>query len=192
MMKKLSALVLALLLLAAPALAESALLNQIGRIREQKLLDVICEVLTNEELIYEKDEEYVACFLSVDLTTPSVLGDYTYISVSAYEDGVNIIASYAEVVPDAHQDELIRLCHHLSSWTYLGKFYVDPVYDELCYEIFIPMDALDVREYDRELIADYLWTAVSVLDGYQEYFLMVINDGESANNVFAMWEADMD
>lgn len=192
MMKKLTALLLALLLLASPALAESALLSQLGRIREQKLLAVICEVLTREELIYEKDEEYVYCFFSVDLTTPSVLGDCIYLSVSAYEDGVNIIGSYAEVVPAAHQDELIRLCHHLSSWTYLGKFYVDPVYDELCYELFIPMDALDVREYDRELIADYIWTAVSILDSYQEYFLMVINDGESANNVFAMWEADMD
>lgn len=191
MMKRLASLLLAFLLLAAPALAENPLLNQLARVRAQRLLTTICETLDKEQLAYEKDDEYDGCFLSIDLSTPSALGDAAYFSIYAYEDGVNIICSYSAEVPATNRNELMRLCHHFTSGVYLGKFYVDPYYDELCYEIFIPMDALDVRDYDRTLISDYLWTALGTLEYYQEYFLMVMA-GESADNVFAMWEADED
>ena len=191
MMKKLTALTLLLLILAAPALAESPLLDQLAHLREHRLLSAVCDVLDAEELSYELDEEYNGCFLSVALSTPSVLGEDAYLALYAYEDGVSIMAIYAECTPPAHRSELIRLCNHLSGAVYLGKFYVDPYNNDLCYELFIPVDALNIRDFDHKLIADSLWTAVGTLDFYQEYFLMIVSDGETADNVFAMWEADM-
>ncbi|MBQ7849368.1 MAG: YbjN domain-containing protein [Clostridia bacterium] len=187
MLEKLLSLLLALLLLTAPALAESPIFS---RLYIEKLLSAVCTALDAEELNYEKDEEYDGCFFAVDLTTPSALGDEIYYDVYAYDDGVSIIAYFENEVPAGSRDELIRLCNHFSSSIYLGKFYVDAYYDTLTYELFIPMDPRDVRSFDLELIGEYVWMAASMLDYYQEYFLLVIDGSETAANVFAMWEAD--
>lgn len=188
-MKKLTALLLSLMLMTNAALAESTILS---RIRVSALLSAVCDVMAAEELEYEKSEEYDCCYSAFALTTPSVLGAEIYMTVYASDEGIGIIGSYEKELSDDCQDEVIRLCNFLSCDLYLGKFYVDPDYDELCYEFFIPMDAMDIRDFDRALIAEYIWTAAGILDAYQEYFLMVVEGVESADNAFAIWRADME
>lgn len=182
MPKKLLALLLALLLI-FPALAETE--NSTARV-----LAVIQDVLKAEEIVYEVDAEYNACYFAVDLNEPSLLGAESYVDMYAYEDGVNIIASYSALPPEASQEELIRLCNCFNAAIYLGKFYVSPYQDTLCYELHLPLIHDTIGERERAMIADYLWTAVVTLDYYQEYFLQVIENGEKAEHVLAMWEAD--
>lgn len=179
MLKKLLALLLALLL-ASPALAGA----------ESAILGAIKTVLDAEEFAYDVDEEYDDCYFAFDLTKPSVLGAEAYVDMYAYESGVSIIACYSELPPEASRDELIRLCNAFNASIYLGKFYVSPYQHDLCYELYLPLPGEEMGEGERTQIADALWTALGTMDYYQEYFLLVIENGEKAEHVLAMWEAD--
>ena len=181
MRKKLLALLLALLT-ALPALAETD--------STDRILNAIQDVLKAEEITYEVDAEYDTCYFAVDLTEPSILGAESYVDMFACVDGVNVIASYSQLPPEASHEELIRLCNCFNAAIYLGKFYVNPYQDTLCYELHLPLFNETIGEQERALITDYLWTAIATLDYYQEYFLLVIENGEKAEHVLAMWEAD--
>lgn len=189
MLKKLSALLFALLLAVAPALAESPLL---ARAYTKAVLEAVCSALDAQEIAYERDDEYDGCFLSFDAEAPSSLGEVIYTGAYAYEDGVNIISTFAEYVPADKLNELILLCNHFTCETYLGKFYIDLYDNSLNYEVFIPLDPTDIRDFDLALIGEYTYLTAAMLEYHQEYFLEVLDKGESAANVIAMWYADQE
>lgn len=186
-MKKLLALLTVLLLLCSAALAESPLISFAST---KAMYNALCEALTAAELDYGEETEYDLCYFSIDLPRSTFLGASVYYDVYAYEDGVNIISFLETEIPQEHIAETIRLCNHLSSSIYLGKFYLDPYYNQICYEVFIPINPHDIRAYDKTLIGDYVWAMTGILDEYQDYFLEVLENGETADNVLAMWEAD--
>lgn len=186
-MKKLLAFLAALLLLGSSALAESPLASYVAT---KTIYAALCSALDAAELDYGQEMDYDMCYFSIDLPRKTYLGSSVYYDVYAYEDGVNIITFLETEIPQEHIDETIRLCNHLSSSIYLGKFYLDPYYHEICYEVFLPINHRDVRNYDKELIADYVWMMAGIVDEYQDYFLEVLENGETADNVLAMWEAD--
>jgi len=186
-MKKLFALLTALLLLGSAALADSPVASYVAT---KTLFATLCSALDTAGIEYGQETEYDMCYFSIDLPCTTYLGSSVYYDVYAYEDGVNIITFLETEIPQEHINETIRLCNHLSSSIYLGKFYMDPYYHEICYEVFIPINPADVRDYDKELIGDYIWAMTGILDEYQDYFLEVLVNGETADNVLAMWEAD--
>lgn len=186
-MKKMLALLFALMLIGAAALAESPVVSYVAT---KTIYASLCSALDAAELDYDLEIEYDMCYFSIDLSRTTYLGSSLYYDVYAYEDGVNIITFLETEIPQEHIDETIRLCNHLSSSIYLGKFYLDPYYHEICYEVFLPINPNDVRDYDKEMIGDYVWMMAGIVDEYQDYFLEVLVNGETADNVLAMWEAD--
>lgn len=186
-MKKLLALLSALLLLLTPAFAES---SQMTRTEVVRLLGAITSALDSLELTYEKDTEYDRCLFTIDMNTPSALGSCSYYTLYPDDDGVMLFVSYEAEIPASTHDELIKFCNYMNSWLHWGKFFVDTEYNWLCYDIFIPIDPANVSDFDREQISVFVATANNLLNAYQEYFLMVATGTETAANAYAMWQAD--
>lgn len=207
MMKKLIALLTALLLLTSPALAEmpglSGLLSLLGGTQETEpaelteeeaasvIYTMINEELDAENLTYEKREEYQYSYLSMILETPSALGSCADVVLYAFWDGVSIEASCENPIDPARVNEVIQLCNLFNSAFYIGNFCVQEFDGTayLNYEVFLPMNASHLNEYDRYSVMEYAYFAADMIQYYQEYFQMVL-DGETARNVYAMWEAD--
>lgn len=184
-MKKLLALLTVFVLLCPAACAESV--QQILRLN--LIYAAMNDALDKEELQYTKDEEYHCSYFAIELEESQLLGNADVI-LYAFEDGVDIVTSYEQAVPEAKVDEMMRLCNHLSASIYVGKFYVDPTDHYLCYEVYLPMSATDMNDYDKSSIGEYVWFTASMLDYYYEYFEELIVNGETADNVYAMWVAD--
>ena len=205
MLKKLIALLTALLMLTAPALADvpdlSGLFNLFGgnavteEMTEEEAASVIFQMIHEEldadNLQYDTDAETMCDYFSILLETPGPLGDCADMTLYAYWDGVCIEASCREAIDPARFDEIALLCNLYNSSIYIGKFYLRE-YVEGCYlgyEVFLPMNASYLNEYDRYSIMEYGYFAADMINYYQEYFQMVL-DGESANNTYAIWLAD--
>lgn len=182
-MKKLIALLTAMLLLLSSACAEDSLPDAAG---ERMLLTAIKSVLDKEGFEYGVDEEYSCCYFGVELDNSEYLG-HADLELLAFSDGVTIAASFEQPAPQEHLDEIIRLCNHFNGGIYIGKFYVDSYEDYLYYEVFLPLNPM---KPDKELITDNIYLCISVLDFYGEYFGEIIRTGEKAENVYAMWYAD--
>lgn len=184
-MKKLVSILLLLALFIPFAHAEDATYE----LHESILYALIQSSLNAEEIQYEKDEEYSATYFGMLLEKETQLGAAD-MYVSAYWDGVCVSASYENPIPQDKFADIAMLCNYFNMDLYIGKFYVDPVEYYIYYEVFLPMYAEELNDYDKYSISEYTYTAANALEYYQDYFLEVINNGESAANVYAMWYAD--
>jgi len=188
-MKKLLALLAALLLAVLPASAENA--PEFSEDEAAALvLKAICAFLDSEELIYETSMEYPMCSLSFDLEKTSALGSCIGMDAHAMYDGALIIAYYEQNVPEDRADEVLRLCNYLNAETYGAKLYLSPDDLGLYCETFLPLYAGSIGDEEMFLLSESFWLAYGFAEFYHDYFIEVIANGETAANAYAMWLAD--
>lgn len=158
---------------------------------EKIIYDMVIEELNDEKIKYDADDEYGVAYFSMNLANATALGEYADLQFYCYWDGVCINASYAMPIAAGSADEAVKLCNLLNTNIYIGKFAVDEYEDEqyVCYEVFLPMHAEYLNDYDRYSVMEYGYFTLDILEAYADYFSLV-SGGESAANVFAMWVAD--
>lgn len=186
-MKKIISILLLLALFIPFAHAEDATYD----LHENIIYSLVKSALAAEEISYELDDEYSAAYFGMMLEKETALG-HADMYADAYWDGVSVSASYQYPIPAEKVDEIALLCNYFNMDLYIGKFYVDPFELYVFYEVFLPMDASDLNDYDKASIGEYVYTAANALEIYQDYFLEVISNGESAANAYAMWYADIE
>lgn len=208
MLKKLVALLLATLLFIPAALADTPnlldFLSSLGSLgsskpdeslSEEQRLQIIYEMmnaeLDAENIQYETVPDQQGSYYSLLFESETPMGDRADIDMLAYWDGVAICASYRDPIADEHFDEIVRFCNLMNSSLYIGKLYLCEYADGnyLCYEVFLPMDAAALNDYDRYSVMEYAYFSAQILEVYQEYFMYVL-EGETAANAYAMWYAD--
>ncbi|MBQ8556741.1 MAG: YbjN domain-containing protein [Clostridia bacterium] len=186
-MKKLLALLMTLLLIVPAAQAEFVDLT------DEECIDAILaatkRALDAEEIEYEFDDEYDCCYFSNLLEQETQLG-CADLTLYAYWDGLCICVSYREAVPENARAEITKLLNDFNAGIYIGKFYLDAE-NYLCFEVYLPMEAENITAYNEFCITDYMFFAFDMLDTHQDYFIDVINGTETAENVYAMWLADI-
>ena len=89
---------------------------------------------------------------------------------------------------------LLRLARALLpiATLYVGKLMViksDDVW-YAAYEIFLSVDPENITDWDRNNVLAYTALALDTMEEMVDYITEIAN-GESADNVFAMWQADI-
>ena len=119
------------------------------------------------------------------------LGDADVI-FDAYSDAVTINVSYSNPLDEALVPQVISFFNRVNSTLYVGKLMViksDNVW-YAAYEIFLSVDPENITDWDRNNVLAYTSLALNTLEEMVDYITEIAN-GESADNVFAMWQADI-
>lgn len=107
-----------------------------------------------------------------------------------YSDAVTINVSYSNPLDEALVPQVISFFNRVNSTLYVGKLMViksDNVW-YAAYEIFLSVDPENITDWDRNNVLAY--TALDTIEAMEDYITEIAN-GESADNVFAMWQADI-
>ena len=88
--------------------------------------------------------------------------------------------------------QVISFFNRVNSTLYVGKLMViksDNVW-YAAYEIFLSVDPENITDWDRNNVLAYTAMALDTMEEMVDYITEIAN-GESADNVFAMWQADI-
>ena len=177
-----------------------AWVNEYGAFLDWGLMkDIFCPfkeqkmrmVKDNYYIVYIKlDEESYRIYLGYALDKNS-LGDADVI-FDAYSDAVTINVSYSNPLDEALVPQVISFFNRVNSTLYVGKLMViksDNVW-YAAYEIFLSVDPENITDWDRNNVLAYTALALDTMEEMVDYITEIAN-GESADNVFAMWQADI-
>lgn len=185
-MKKLFSLLLALTLALVPTLS----LADDDDAAYQTLYNMLLDELKPLDLEMDTDEENYRIYLGSALGKNS-LGDADII-LDAYSDAVTINVSYSDPLDESLVPQVISFFNGVNSTLYVGKLMViksDDVW-YAAYEIFLSVDPENITDWDRDNVLAYTSLALDTLEEMVDYITEIAN-GESADNVFAMWQADI-
>lgn len=189
-MKRLLSLLLALALtlplLTAPALAEDGERD----VRVAKYTAFVDETLAAGDLKYRVDEDDPTRFILTYSPKDGRLGDI-YVFIDIYGGGALIWASYEDDLPPEAVDEAIRYVNLVNGRLLGRKYYIFPNTGSVIYELYFFMDVDSLGDYETRMLLGLLDSIVIDIDYDTEYFVAVIN-GETAENAFAMYEADLE
>ena len=93
---------------------------------------------------------------------------------------------------DESRLSVISFFNRVNSTLYVGKLMViksDNVW-YAAYEIFLSVDPQNITDWDRNNVLAYTALALDTMEAMVDYITEIAN-GESADNVFAMWQADI-
>lgn len=187
-MRRITALFLTLTLLLTPLFAKA---EESGEEILRQLTDLVRQALKNDSgLHYEEDEENGYFFLAFE-PEDSRLGDI-FVYVDVYTQGVLVLASCEQVIPQDAVSETIRFINLINSDLLGGKYYLLPEDGSLYYEVFLDSKLLALSQPDKaaqDALLDLIYAAAGEMDYDVEYFMELIH-GEKADNVFAMYYAD--
>lgn len=189
-MRRLISLTLALLLTLLPF---SALAEGDETAPVQALADFVQSTLDQDgDLLYEAYEDYNTYGLLFE-AEDNRLGDIiAYLDV--YNSGILVQACYEQSAPADRLDEIARFMAMVNAELLGSKYYLYYESGSIIYEIFLFMDFTDVAALDQTAQAtllDFLFSVVDEIDYDVEYFVEIIG-GETAENVYAMYIADLD
>lgn len=187
-MRRFTALLLALALslsLCAPALAESPVAQAMATVAA-----FVQQTLDDSGLNYIVDEDDPTRFILLYESNDGRMGD-VYAYLDAYSSGVLIWASYYEDIPLDRIDESVRFVNMVNAELLGRKYFITPDTGTVVYELHFFMDANNLGAYESEKIVDYLAAIVSDIDYDIDYFAAIMS-GETAENAFAMYMADLD
>lgn len=156
----------------------------------QNLYNMLLDELKSVDLEMTADEESYRIYLGYALDKNS-LGDADVI-FDAYSDAVTINVSYSNPLDEALVPQVISFFNRVNSTLYVGKLMViksDNVW-YAAYEIFLSVDPENITDWDRNNVLAYTSLALNTLEEMVDYITEIAN-GESADNVFAMWQADI-
>lgn len=184
-MKKLFSLLLVLALALVPTLSLAD-----DDTAYQNLYNMLLDELKSVDLEMTADEESYRIYLGSVLDKNS-LGDADVI-FDAYSDAVTINVSYSNPLDEALVPQVISFFNRVNSTLYVGKLMViksDDVW-YAAYEIFLSVDPENITDWDRNNVLAYTAMALDTMEEMVDYITEIAN-GESADNVFAMWQADI-
>ena len=156
----------------------------------QNLYNMLLDELKSVDLEMTADEESYRIYLGYALDKNS-LGDADVI-FDAYSDAVTINVSYSNPLDEALVPQVISFFNRVNSTLYVGKLMViksDNVW-YAAYEIFLSVDPENITDWDRNNVLAYTALALDTMGEMVDYITEIAN-GESADNVFAMWQADI-
>ena len=149
---------------------------------------MLLDELKSVDLEMTADEESYRIYLGYALDKNS-LGDADVI-FDAYSDAVTINVSYSNPLDEALVPQVISFFNRVNSTLYVGKLMAikaDNVW-YAAYEIFLSVDPENITDWDRNNVLAYTSLALNTLEEMVDYITEIAN-GESADNVFAMWQA---
>lgn len=156
----------------------------------QNLYNMLLDELKSVDLEMTADEESYRIYLGYALDKNS-LSDADVI-FDAYSDAVTINVSYSNPLDEALVPQVISFFNRVNSTLYVGKLMViksDNVW-YAAYEIFLSVDPENITDWDRNNVLAYTALALDTMEEMVDYITEIAN-GESADNVFAMWQADI-
>ena len=156
----------------------------------QNLYNMLLDELKSVDLEMTADEESYRIYLGYALDKNS-LGDADVI-FDAYSDAVTINVSYSNPLDEALVPQVISFFNRVNSTLYVGKLMViksDNVW-YAAYEIFLSVNPENITDWDRNNVLAYTALALDTMEAMEDYITEIAN-GESADNVFAMWQADI-
>ena len=156
----------------------------------QNLYNMLVDELKSVDLEMTADEESYRIYLGYALDKNS-LGDADVI-FDAYSDAVTINVSYSNPLDEALVPQVISFFNRVNSTLYVGKLMViksDNVW-YAAYEIFLSVEPENITDWDRNNVLAYTALALDTMGEMVDYITEIAN-GESADNVFAMWQADI-
>ena len=185
LMKKLFSLLLVLALALVPTLSLAD-----DDAAYQNIYNMLLDELKSVDLEMTADEESYRIYLGSVLDKNS-LGDADVI-FDAYSDAVTINVSYSNPLDEALVPQVISFFNRVNSTLYVGKLMViksDSAW-YAAYEIFLSVDPENITDWDRNNVLAYTAMALDTMEEMVDYITEIAN-GESADNVFAMWQADI-
>ena len=184
-MKKLFSLLLALTFALVPTLSFAE-----DEAAYQNIYTMLLEELKSADLDMTTYDESYRVYLGYSLEK-GTLGNADVI-VDAYSDAFTINVSYSDPLDESLVPQVISFFNRVNSTLYVGKLMViksDDVW-YAAYEIFLSVDPENITDWDRSNVLAYTSLALDTLEEMVDYITEIAN-GESADNVFAMWQADI-
>ena len=185
-MKKLLSLLMAFSLVLVPMLSfadESSSATQ-------NIYNMLLEELTAANLSMTPYDDINRIYLGYMLEK-NALGNAVVI-FDAHSDGFTIGVGYGKPIDEALVPQVISFFNRVNSTLYVGKLMViksDNVW-YAAYEIFLSVDPENITDWDRNNVLAYTALALDTIEAMEDYITEIAN-GESADNVFAMWQADI-
>ena len=156
----------------------------------QDLYNMLLDELKSVDLKMTTYEEGYRIYFGSALDKNS-LGDADVI-FDAYSDGVTINVSYSKPLDEALVPQVISFFNSVNSTLYIGKLMVIKLNNVwyAAYEIFLSVNPENITDWDRNNVLAYTSLALVTMEEMVDYITEIAN-GESADNVFAMWQADI-
>lgn len=109
----------------------------------------------------------------------------------AHSDGFTIGVGYGKPIDEALVPQVIFLFNDINCAVYVGKMVVSQSSDgwHPSYEIFVSANPDDISTWARENVLAYMYLALGTMEEMVDYITELAN-GETPENVFAMWYAD--
>lgn len=137
---------------------------------------------------YDEDPDYPYFSLAFE-SNDGRLGD-VYCALITYSSGVLVQSFYEDDVDLAYMDEIAKFFNLVNADLLGGKYYLLPNSGSIVYEVHFFMDVDNLGAYESEHLMTLLDSAVAEVD-YDADYIMAILGGESAENAYAMYTADL-
>lgn len=183
-MRRILALLAALALLPCFALAEEYVPDE----ATLAVHSAVKELLTREGVYFEAEDAYAYAACAFELEN-SAYGD-CYVYLDAYPDYVIIEAVYEQTFTKAQMDQLAPLMTMLNGDFHLGTLCLFYETGEAGCKVYMPVDPSGPTALDGQRIIDGLYTCAGIMDEMAYYYQELLERGERAENVFAMYIAD--
>ena len=184
-MKKLFSLLLVLALALVPMLS----LADESSSATQNIYNMLLEELTAANLSMTPYDDINRIYLGYMLEK-NALGNAVVI-FDAHSDGFTIGVGYGKPIDEALVPQVISLFNDINCAVYVGKMVVSQSSDgwHPSYEIFVSANPDDISTWARENVLAYMYLALGTMEEMVDYITELAN-GETPENVFAMWYAD--
>ena len=109
----------------------------------------------------------------------------------SHSDGFTNGVGYGKPIDEALVPQVISLFNDINCAVYVGKMVVSQSSDgwHPSYEIFVSANPDDISTWARENVLAYMYLALGTMEEMVDYITELAN-GETPENVFAMWYAD--
>lgn len=182
MMKKLFSLLLALCLLLTPVLAEE------DSSAYQRIYDMLLDQIS--DLTFTRYDDSYSIYLGYGLDD-NPYGNADVI-LDAYADAFTINVSFQKPLDEALVPTVLSFFNYLNDSIYVGKLMLTKLSGNWypAYEIFVAVNPNGISDWDRDCVLAYASLALNTMEEMPDYLLELTN-GETPENVFAMWKADV-
>ena len=155
----------------------------------QNIYNMLLEELTAANLSMTPYDDINRIYLGYMLEN-NALGNAVVI-FDAHSDGFTIGVGYGKPIDEALVPQVISLFNDINCAVYVGKMVVSQSSDgwHPSYEIFVSANPDDISTWARENVLAYMYLALGTMEEMVDYITELAN-GETPENVFAMWYAD--
>jgi len=183
-MHRMLALIAALMLLPCFASAE----DYVPDAATLAVHSAVKELLTREGIYFEADDGYAYTVCIFEMVN-NAYGD-CYVYLDAYPGYVMVEAVYEHTFSKEQMDQLSPLMAMLNGDFHLGTLCLFYDTGEAACKAYVPVDPAGMSDTDGQRILDALYTCAGIMDEAAYYYQELLEKGEKAENVFAMYIAD--